>query len=172
MRRMRPIRFSTFRATSAPSAVPAAKVAVNSEKTVSASSPRCSVSSTKMRIPTTSTAVTNCQSISTAVMPRTMGLSRTTRSPSPISRRTACAMLVALSSRWTGGSVADGNQHRQERDLPGGVCKGQQGDEPGPGKIGAQNYAAAIQPVGEHSSDRRKHDAWEKLQNEDQAQQL
>ena len=68
--------------------------------------------------------------------------------------------------------VADGDQHRQERDLPGAIGKGQQGDEPGPGQIGAEEDAAAIQAVGKQPGDGREHDARQELEDEDQTQQF
>ena len=68
--------------------------------------------------------------------------------------------------------VADGDEHCQERDLPGPIGKGQQRDEPGPGEIGAEEDAPAIQAVGKHAGDRREYDAREKLEDEDQAEQF
>ena len=65
--------------------------------------------------------------------------------------------------------VANGDEHRHDRNLPGAMGNGRSS---GPGRDLRKDDAAAIQAVGKHTGDRREHDAREKLQDEDQAEQF
>ena len=73
---------------------------------------------------------------------------------------------------WASEGIANGDQHCQERDLPGALGKGQQRDKSGPSEIGAKDDAAAIQTVGKDAGNRRQHHAREQLQDEDEAEQF
>ena len=73
---------------------------------------------------------------------------------------------------WASEGIANGDQHRQERDLPGAVGQWQQHDEPRSGQIGTEDDAATIQVIGKDAGDGRQCYTRQKLQDEDEAEQF